>query len=85
MVPGEKEAMYEVVDERLDCDQHGRRVRAAIHLYMENGDLSDPENTWMVCLSCAHRMDRDPKFKASKRAAFEKYQRHVRQLLRKTQ
>jgi hypothetical protein len=30
-------------------------------------------------------MDRDPKFKASKRAAFEKYQRHVRQLLRKTQ
>jgi hypothetical protein len=35
----------------------------------------------MVCLKCAERMDRDPRFKARSRAAFEEYQRHVRELL----
>jgi hypothetical protein len=37
---------YEVEDQRLACGRHGRRVRACIHLYVENGDPNNPEHSW---------------------------------------
>jgi hypothetical protein len=37
--------MYEVVDEFIQCGHHRRRVRAAIHLYVENGDPGNVEHS----------------------------------------
>jgi hypothetical protein len=77
--------MYEAVDEFIQCvwrGQHGQRVRAAIHLFVENGDINNPEHSWMVCLECAKDMDRDPVYKATKRAAFEEYLRDIREVLK---
>jgi hypothetical protein len=68
--------MYIIVDKRLKCSHHGR-VKGAIHLFVENGDINGPRNTWLICIHCARKLDADPKFRASKRGAFEAYQKEV--------
>jgi hypothetical protein len=75
--------MYIAIDEYLLCSKHGhgKRVRGAIHLFVEGGDINNPRHTWLVCLNCARRMDRDRFFKASSRFAFEEYQQHMSEVL----
>ena len=74
--------MYVAIDEWITCGKHGYHVRGAIHLFVKNGDINNPEHTWPVCLACAARMDRDPTFRARSRANFEKYQQLLREYLR---
>ena len=69
--------MYVPIDEFIQCGEHGYHVRAAIHLFVTGGDIDNPEHTWLVCLACAARMDRDPAFRARSRVAFERYQQHM--------
>ena len=66
----------------VKCDEHGRRVPAVVHLFVEAGDLDNPEHGWTVCRHCAERMDRDSCFKESKRRAFEEFQRELQYFLR---
>jgi hypothetical protein len=73
--------MYEIADDYIFCGEHGERVPAAFHLYVKNGDPNNLEHGWMVCLKCAQRMDRDPKFRARARPAFEEFQRRLKEFL----
>jgi hypothetical protein len=68
--------VYVIIDKKLKCPQHGC-VKGAIHLFIENGDINNPCDTWLVCIHCARRLDSDRKYRLSRRAAFEAYQSEV--------
>jgi hypothetical protein len=65
--------MYIEIEDQIVCSLHGGPVYTALHLFV-GGNPAALENTWIVCVHCAERMDRDPSFKESMRPLFEGYQ-----------